>query len=257
MPANPKLQGWIPLLMGTASLMGCAGTPPLLKPLVSGSTELEPRIALPQGQRVPASSSGSGILENWQQPGLIAQGFLGLSWFGEIERQDSSSGRVDGSSEDLALLPLGGGGIQRVLAGGQVGYGYEIMLSGSGRNGERLSRATPAGGSAQVNVDLLLLDMHVGPLLSAQLGGGWRLYGSLGPVLQFAQWDETEGGIERNTKGFGLGAYARIGLDYARTESEWIGLSLGWLDTEVDLGAGLGDFEASGVQLVLTLSQVY
>ncbi len=217
----------------------------------------EPRV--PAG---PVDSRGGGTVashsgylrDGWYGEDELSQGFLGIAVFDRIERVEQAGDFVDGSSDAISAQPLAGGGFQ-MRTGEQ--FGFEVMFSASGRQNEPLRLELAGGGSLPVEVDLLLIDIFGGPLVRTSLGARWSAFGAIGPLLQFAQWDEKGTAGDADSKGFGLGAYARIGVEYEGRGFDRVGLALRWSDVDVDLGDGRGDLSLEGLQLVFTMTQAF
>jgi hypothetical protein len=203
-----------------------------------------------RGGAVPSNQYG----KNTGDDALLGQGFVGLAWMNEVERTDSDGAGIDGASDDLAWLPVLGGGLQRRTGEGENFYwGYEVLGSASWTGGADLQRNGPGSESSNVSVDLFVLDLYGGPFVGFEFAELWHAYGSFGPLIEYAQWDQVSGPEEEIAKGFGLGVYARIGVDYSGWSDSRMGLALRWSKTNVDLGSADGDVDLSGLRLVFTL----
>ena len=55
--------------------------------------------------------------------------------------------------------------------------------------------------------------------------------------------------------GFGVGWYARTGIEYLLNPGMMMGIGARWSDSRVDLGSELGDLELDGTQVFLTVTK--
>ncbi len=188
----------------------------------------------------------------WAPGQPLMHGFLGVSKFSSVEVSDAD---VDGDDGDLDQLPVIGGGAQWKLGGDRVALGMEGLLSFSWRADAEAFVIGGGGAAVAVDVDLMLLELYGGPFASMFLGEKLRLYGAAGPLLQFADYQQSGGGPSDDGSGFGAGWYARTGLEFALPSRTLIGFGVRWSDTTVDLGGGLGDLEIDGLQGLFTVSR--
>ncbi len=214
------------------------------------------RTVEPQSKPLPESIT-SVTHPKWQTGEVLMQGFLGVSFFDNVAVDGGSGAEVDGDDGDLDQLPLIGGGGQWKLGGERIDMGAELMFSFSGRADAAAFVVTGGGAAVAIDVDLLIFEIYGGPFVSMDLGEKWRLYGAAGPVLQFADYDQSGNGLSDDGSGFGSGFYARTGLEFAVSPSTLIGFGARWSDTTVDLGGDLGDLEVDGLQAVFTVSKWY
>lgn len=191
----------------------------------------------------------------WQVGQPLMHGFLGVSFFETVEVEDNGGGSIDGDRGDLDQLPLIGGGAQWKFGGERVDYGLEGLLSFSWRGDAEAFVIGGGGAAVAVDVDLLLFELYGGPFASTFLGEKLRLYGGAGPLLQFADYAQSGNGLAEDGSGFGVGWYARTGLELMLPSRTLIGIGTRWSDTSVDLDGGLGDLEVEGLQAVLTVSR--
>jgi hypothetical protein len=113
------------------------------------------------------------------------------------------------------------------------------------------------GAAVTVDVDLFVFDLYGGPFASAFLGDAIRTHVSAGPLMQWAQYEEASVFDDSSASGFGLGWYARTGLEFALSPRTMIGAGVRRADTKVDLDSNLGDLDLEGFQFAITVSLLY
>lgn len=182
------------------------------------------------------------------------QGFLGYTSFENISA-DGSGTTVDGDEGDVDHLPLIGGGAQWKLGGKRIDFGLEGLLSFAGSANAAAFVSGGGGAVVAVDVDLLLFDLYGGVFASLFLGDKLRLYGAVGPLLEWAEWDQSGNGLDDNGSGFGVGTYARTGFEFALPSRTLVGFGVRWSDSTVDLGGALGDLDIEGLQMLFTVSR--
>jgi len=226
------------LLLAPCLLAACAS---------SSSRRGAPPIEPSRPQEVSTSS--------WPVGQPLMHGFLGVSQFSKVEVEGSGSGPTDGDDGHVGEFPLIGGGAQWKLAGERVDLGLEGLLSFGGRADAKAFAVGGGGAVVAVDVDLLVFELFGGPFASLSLGDRMRIHGGLGPVLQWADWDQSGQNLDDSGSGFGYGTYARAGFEFELPSRTLVGLAVRWSDTNVDLGSGLGDLDMEGLQAVLTVSR--
>jgi hypothetical protein len=206
-------------------------------------------------RREPRPSARSGK-PRWLSGQVLMQGFLGAYELETVERNGGDLGPSDGSGESLSRLPAIGGGGQWKFAGERVDFGLEAMISFGWRANAVAFAAGGGGAVIAVDVDLFLIDLYGGPFLSVFLGERWRLYGAAGPMMHWANYDQSADDSDFNGSGsgFGTGLYARTGLEFRVRPGLMIGGGARWSDSNVDLGSELGDLEVSGLQWAFTVT---
>ncbi len=190
----------------------------------------------------------------WPAGYTVMQGFFGASIFDTIETTGGTEPSVDGSGEGLSQLPAIGGGAQWKLAGEQVDFGFEGMISFNWRADATAFALGGGGAVVAVDVDLFLFDLYGGPFLSVFLGDRWRAYVAGGPMMQWAEWDQSDDTVDGDTSGFGTGFYARGGIELRVMPGVMVGAGVRWIDSTIDLGSDLGNLDLSGFEYVLTVS---
>ncbi len=195
------------------------------------------------------------VVPKWAIGQPLYQGFFGASLYDHVAVNGSSSGTIDGDEGDLDQLPVLGGGAQWKLAGDRMSLGLEGMFSFSGRADAEAFAFGGGGAVVVIDVDLLLYDFYGGPFVSIDIGDRVRIYGAAGPVMQFADWDQTIDDVYQDGDGFGTGVYTRAGIEFLLPSGTYIGFGARWSDTTVDLSNGLGDLEMEGVQIVFTVTR--
>jgi hypothetical protein len=188
------------------------------------------------------------------------QGMLGVTDFRDVDVD------IDGASEaDAPTLPLLGGAVQYPMLGDRNGsrmrarVGLEAGMT-FGYDGNTDIFFVDNGIAVVRSEDrLFVADLFGGPYADLLFGDTWRLYGGLGPLIQYGsidvEYDDGAGGItELDDDGFGLGWHARMGLELRITNQSFIGLGVRWVDTEIDFGGGIGDLDYEAVQVALTMT---
>lgn len=208
-----------------------------------------PEVARP----VPFAAAASG--SRWRLGEALLQGYFGAVLY-EGERSGGSRPSVGMDYDEMQLPTLGGGG-QWKLAGEHVDFGLEGMLAFNWRAGASAYVVGGGGATVAVDVDLFVFDLYGGPFASVFLGDRVRAYASAGPLMQWAQYEESSLTGDGSSSGFGLGVYARAGLEFAVSPNSLVGFGVRWSDAEVDLGGDSGDLDVSGIQLAVTFSQFY
>ena len=246
-------------LLSVVYLASCAATAPHANfdlapsaPALEVAPTSQQPVYVPVQRPPPPPPSSRPV---WMPGQPLLQGFLGISYFENVTVEDSGSGEIDGDKGDLDQLPIIGGGGQWKLAGERVDFGLEAMFSFGWRGNAEAFVVGGGGAAVAVDVDLLLFELYGGPFVSIFLGDKTRLYGAVGPVMQFADYDQSGGGTSESGSGFGSGLYARTGIEFMLPSRTLIGVGARWSDTTIDLDNGVGDLEIDGLQLLFTVSR--
>jgi hypothetical protein len=228
-------------------LAGCAATS---QPASTAWTPSESAAvpALPAAEpstEAPAQGTGSGSgysyleqtanssrepSERGLQPGqTLLQGYIGALLIESLEVE--GGGDLDYIDEpDLDDLPMIGGGAQWVLGGDRIDLGFEGGLAFNFSTGGGAVLVGGGGAAVAVDVDLLLVDLYGGFFASTFLGRKVRVYGGVGPLLQFADYDQSGGGFDDGGSGFGFGYYVRTGFEFVLASRTMLGLGARWSD---------------------------
>jgi len=190
----------------------------------------------------------------WQPGQTVMQGFFGAYELETVERSGGDYPPVDGSDDDLSQLPAIGGGGMWKLAGERLDFGFEAMISFGWRANAAAFATGPNGAVIAVDVDMFLIDLYGGPFLSVFLGERWRLYGAVGPMMSWADYDQDGEEIEESGSGFGTGWYTRAGLEFRVRPGLMIGGGARWSDSSLDLDNDLGALDVEGLQWAVTVS---
>ena len=132
-------------------------------------------------------------------------------------------------------MPIFGVDAQKSLGGKIFTYGFETGALFSIDSDIRHFSASSGsgGGKAAVSVELnsFLIDYFAGGYLSFEPAKWLRLSVGAGPLLIWSQWETdpeastADDAADQSDSGFGVGVYARAGLDLFVTET--VGLTLG------------------------------
>ena len=195
-----------------------------------------------------------GDRPRWRDGAPLMQGFFGAVLY-EGERSGGSRPQASLEYEDMQV-PTIGGGAQWKLAGDNIDVGMEGLLAFSWRSAGTAFIAGGGGAAVAVDVDLFVFDLYGGPFASVFLGDRMRAYVSAGPLMQWAEYEESSAINSGSSSGFGLGYYARTGIEFVLGRGAMVGMGVRWSDSQIDLGSQ-GDLDVHGVQIMLTWSQLY
>jgi hypothetical protein len=163
----------------------------------------------------------------------------------------------DQGEDDVEIL-IFGADVQKSYGPGIIKYGFETGALFSIDSSVRhfIAASGSEGGKVAVSVDVnsFLIDYFAGGFVSFEPAKWLRLYVGAGPLIIWALWEtEPEASADeavtsQSDSGFGVGAYARGGVDILFTEN--VGLSAGARvnETTLSLGDGPGEVDVEGWQ---------
>lgn len=204
----------------------------------------------------PVAAAQADRGSDWRKGQALGQGYLGINSFTEFERTGGRGLNVTGDGGSVDQYPVIGGGFQWKMGGSNVDLGLEALLALGGRANGGAFVIGGGGAAVAVSLDLFVVDVFGGPFLSVPLGERARVYGAVGPLIQFASYHQSPTFLTNGSSGtgFGFGGYARAGVEFELSSGSLIGIGVRWYDTEVDLSGGLGDLALQGVETALTFS---
>ena len=219
-------------------------------------------VALP----IESAGAAEGISRTYFQAYLGAAGFAEESMtFAEVSDSDPETI----STTDLSSLPYLGLSAQFALAPGKTHVGIDSSLLFGWRSDD--SSVAAGNGQLKVEIDskLWLLDVAMGLYAQTFLGERWRLYGALGPMLLFADYsdDSTEADqtasppVDKkesySDSEFGVGGYAKLGLEYALSSDAYIGVAVRGITTNLEFERAIDDDGLQGLQGFVTFTRAY
>jgi opacity protein-like surface antigen len=208
-------------------------------------------------------------MKDEQAPGY--QVFLGSL---ELNDQTGSWDELsDGPVEvEFNNLPSLGIETEYTFQKGWVHWGLNPGGSLSWKNGDaNFSGSLTNGDGLTVNAELdnsiLLMEVHLGGYIRGRLHERITTYAAAGPMLMYGEHEvkgETltpataaDASIVSNTdsSAFGVGYYARAGIDFQIREDQHLGLGFRYLNSELDFDKTIGKIDIEGPQFVLTFSK--
>jgi hypothetical protein len=84
-----------------------------------------------------------------------------------------------------------------------------------------------------------------------------RLYVGGGPMMEWCWYhqDSINAFASGDGSGFGVGWYARTGIEFNVSRNSMVGLGVRWSDVKMDVSGNLGDLKVDGFLVMLTLTQ--
>lgn len=230
--------------------------------LLTGLTTLIALAALPAGDGWAADDF----------PPTYVQAFIGAAEFDEEQMTFAKTSSDDPdatTANDLSSMPFLGFGGQYAFSDGTSHFG----LDGTILFGWRARDSSVAAGNGQARIkldtDLWLIDLAMGVYAQTMLGDHWRVYVAAGPLMLFGEYAEeaeeddpevttTEADDHSSSdSGFGVGGYARAGLEYRLANNAFMGLCVRGVATNLEFDSARDDSGLSGVQGFLTYSQPF
>ena len=157
----------------------------------------------------------------------------------------------------LADSPALLGAFQWELAGQDVQAGLEIGFGLGVRRLQRFLQDDGTGGVDAVRAGFTSGDLFAGTWIGKEFKGGSRLYAGLGAALLHGTLERSSpasSSWEVDAEGWGTGLVARAGLEVAVRSGATLGLTVRWLEGEVDFGFQ-GPAQVEAWQLLLTASR--
>jgi Outer membrane protein beta-barrel domain len=199
------------------------------------------------------------------------------AFFGSLMLDDQSGDWEDIDGEDIDVSfpsSLPSGGIEAeytyyvtdllklgINSGGSIGW----------KNSDTRISGTIGGDGANVRFEfdnsLFLGELHLGGYLRGYIGPNVSLYAAAGPMIMYGQHRvESEEVIsptddydiivdDDKASSFALGVYGRTGIDYQYKPDQHLGLSIRYMNAEMDFDDTVGKLDIRGPQFVLTYSQ--
>lgn len=199
---------------------------------------------------------------------FIFQGLLGAGTYDS----DSLTFRLppeESGEEDLSTMPLVGFAGQHLFSGDRTRMGVEWGILFGWRS--RSTSAFIGSNQARVKIEssLWLLDLSAGVCFQQRLGSRWRFYLATGPAMLFAEYDAEEDVQEDGTTDpatasdvsggneseFGVGGYARIGVEYEIAPTALVGFSVRGLATNLEFDNTVDAASLNGVQAFVTFTR--
>ena len=202
--------------------------------------------------------------------GYILQGLVGAGTFDSDSLTFRLTPEESGEEEDLSSMPFLGFIGQHLFAGDRSQLGVEGGILFGWRS--RSTSAVIGSNQARVRIEssFWLLDLSAGVCLNQRFGQRWRLYLAAGPAMVFGEYDEddyssaAEGDVEPtvgDTAGggseseFGVGGYARVGLEYEFAPQSLVGFSVRGLATNMEFDNTVDSSKVNGVQAFVTFTR--
>ena len=189
----------------------------------------------------------------WRKGQAVLQGWLGFTDYSSIRRTGGSGPPVEG--QGIQNMPAIGGGAQwKMNSGDRVDLGLEALIDFSGRANGGAFWFGGGGSGVAISVDMWVVELLGGAVVSKFVGKTARVYAGAGPVMQWVSYSQ-DGPLAQSSSGFGTGFYGRFGFEWAATPSSLVGLGARYSETSVGLGSGLGDLEIEGWRYMFTITR--
>jgi len=207
-----------------------------------------------------AAPAQSHKYDFWEE-NYTVQALLGAVKYEDLKFQDSS-GNGDVITSEISTLPQLGGAWGTRPAGDRFQYGLECSFL-LGFRFDKVNYASVGGSGLYVSIStsMWMFDLAGGPYANLFLDKGRkvRLYGGVGPLMTFADYrsDREETGTGGGTyysqeSVFGLGVYARAGVEFRVHRYGMLGLGARGTWSNVDFTEVGGNSDLAGLAAFVT-----
>jgi hypothetical protein len=203
-----------------------------------------------------AAQAQDHTYDAWDQ-NYIVQALLGAVQYENLKI------KVEGENAeiDLSLIPQIGAGWGTLPKGDRFQYGLECSFL-LGFMVDNISFTSSGGGTTvRVSADMWMFDLAGGPYASLFLdkNSKVRVYAAAGPLLTYANYTserEEEGlpGVDNNESVFGLGLYARTGIEFRIYDAGMLGLGVRGSWASVDLSDVGGSTDLTGLAAFISFT---
>jgi len=209
---------------------------------------------------LPARQAAAETVER-----TLVQVLIGAAEYDEQSLTFNNQTSGGTTSEDLSTMPVVGLIGQYPLSFGRT----EVGVEGSALFGWRSRRTSIVSNLNQTHIRIeasfWMLDISGGVYVSRLLGERWRSYAAIGPTMLFADYSEdrtaepdplpAEDAADNGTTEFGVGGYARLGLEYQVTPDGYVGVCVRGVASNLEFDRPATGAEVSGVQGFVTFSR--
>ena len=199
------------------------------------------------------------------------QGLIGAADF-DADRMTFAEPDPNGSTfstDDLSTMPYLGIAGQFALAGTETHLGIDTSLLFGWRSDDTTVYAGNGKARVKIDSDLWMVDVAIGLYAQTMMGERWRLYAAAGPMMLFGEYsdDTRQDGASVNplaeTRGsssdseFGVGGYAKLGLEYRLYDDAFMGVAVRGISTNLEFDRAVEDGGLAGVQGFVTFTRAY
>ena len=194
-------------------------------------------------------------------------------FIGGLELDEQDGDRIDENGQPIGIefptLPTGGIEGEYRYGGERVAWGLNPGGSIAWKSsGTRVSGGftSDTGGVIRVDIDnsLFIGELHLGGYLRGRLTESITAYVAAGPMITYGRIEvedddlpeaEPTGTIElesSDSSDFGVGYYARAGIDFSLQGEQSIGLGVRYMSTKLDFDNDIGEIDVEGPSFVLS-----
>lgn len=195
--------------------------------------------------------------DTWEES-YIVQALLGAVKYDDLVFE-STDGSGDSVEIDMSTIPQLGGAWGTIPKGDKLQYGLEASFL-LGFKFDKVNYAYLGGNGAYVSVStsMWMFDLAGGGYANFWLNDSIRLYGAGGPLMIFASYksdrdyDDTTPDYSSSESAFGLGLYARTGVEFRVHQHGYLGLGARWNWSNLDFTEVGGSSKVYGIAGFIT-----
>jgi len=202
--------------------------------------------------------------DDWDE-NYTVQALLGTVKFEDLEFDVEETGQT--KKADLSTIPQLGGAWGTLPKGDRFQYGLEASFLIGFRTKDVEYLVISSGLYAKVSTSLWMFDLAGGPYVNLFLDKNKkvRLYGAVGPLLMYADYDADkeydddtpdDDTLDEDTgeSALGVGVYARAGIEFRTYERGTLGMGVCGTYSDIDFSNVGGTTEIKGIAAFVTFT---
>lgn len=196
--------------------------------------------------------------DTWEE-NYTVQALLGAVRYDDLKFENTDESGGDPVVVDMTTIPQLGGAWGTIPKGNRFQYGLEASFL-LGFKFDKVNYAYVGGGGAYVSIStsMWMFDLAGGGYANLWITDSIRLYGAGGPLMMFSNYksernyDDVTPDSSSTESAFGIGLYARTGIEFQVHEQGYLGLGARWNWSSVDFSEVGGTSDVSGIAAFVT-----
>lgn len=201
---------------------------------------------------VVSAQAQSHKYDTWEESYTV-QALLGAVKYDDLKFESTDGSGGDPVEIDMTTIPQLGGAWATIPKGETLQYGLEASFLLGFKFDDVSAYLSGSGSYVSISTSMWMFDFAGGGYANFWLTDSIRLYGAGGPLMVFASY-KSERDYESGTpdssdseSAFGLGLYARTGVEFRIHQRGYLGLGARWNWSNADFTEVGGSSKVTGI----------